>query len=64
MKMRHTWPRWETSGTTLATTNETQDIKKAREWQVCDFKQKILSLQSHILPWWWNGRHEGLRHVL
>jgi len=29
MKMRHTtWSKWETSGTTLATTYETQDMKK------------------------------------
>ena len=25
---------------------------------------KSLSLHSHILPWWWNGRHEGLKQNL
>ena len=26
--------------------------------------KKVVSLQSHITPWWWNGRHEGLRNAL
>ena len=32
--------------------------------QIWDFRKKTLPLHSHITPWWWNGRHEGLRHVL
>ena len=32
--------------------------------QIWDFRKKTLPLHSHITPWWLNGRHEGLRHVL
>ena len=28
---------------------------------IFDDGKKVVSLQSHILPWWWNGRHEGLK---
>ena len=29
--------------------------------QIWDFRKKTLPLHSHITPWWWNGRHEGLK---